>query len=561
MERNCFVMNKRNIAISGLMALALTASLFTGCGDGGTKKDSASSMSSGTASVNPENTFPITDEKTELRVWTVENAYVKNWETNELTTRLEERTNVHINWELAPSGEGDTKFNLSIASGNYPDIYTSMKFSTSQVRMCVDDGIFRPLDELIAQYGYNIRQYYESDPYVKESITAPDGNIYTLSYTDIGYHMRSQEKCFVLQEWLDNLGLEIPKTTEDFKNMLIAFRDQDANKNGDTSDEIPFTAYANDSTGWGNPMFFLIAPFQQLTNLGNKFHQIDDAGNVVFQANTEGFREGLRYIRDLYQEGLIAPETFVQDQTMLKALVSRAESTERLVGAVTDLWPGNFVDTAVMDIDAYVPVPPLEGPDGVHRADARNMPVVQMCGAITTQCQIPEVAIRYLDFWMSEEGSFALESGLEESKGYEVVEDGINFLGESPAIRPVRDMMTENYAYGAGVMPWVDTPQRRYSGIDDPENPSAGKILIDAALLYDPYAAPNNLPDISWADKDVSQKVSEYQTAFKEYILTASTQFIVGELSLEDDWDSYLANLETMGLSEYLETLAVYYTK
>lgn len=44
----------------------------------------------------------------------------------------------------------------------------------------------------------------------------------------------------VNDRWLKNCGIEeYPSTLEEFKEMLIAFRDMDANGNGDATDEFP----------------------------------------------------------------------------------------------------------------------------------------------------------------------------------------------------------------------------------------------------------------------------------------------------------------------------------
>jgi putative aldouronate transport system substrate-binding protein len=187
---------------------------------------------------------------------------IKDYETNDLTIGVEKLTNVHINWEIVPAAEKATKFNLAIASQNYADIYLGTTFTPVQVMMLSSGGMFRPLDDLIAEYGYNTRAAFENEPVVKEAISAPDGHIYTLFYTDLGVHMESQQKCFVLPDWLDALNIDMPQTTEGFKSMLIQFRDQDANGNGDPSDEIPLVGFSNDPNQYGDPIYYLISPFQ-----------------------------------------------------------------------------------------------------------------------------------------------------------------------------------------------------------------------------------------------------------------------------------------------------------
>jgi putative aldouronate transport system substrate-binding protein len=265
-------------------------------------------------------------------------------------------------------------------------------------------------------------------------------------------------------------------------------------------------------------------------------------------------------VNGLYEENLIAPDTFTVDLTMLKALISRVEPAERIVGTATGMYQGNFVDSSIMPYDTFVPVPPLEGPTGLRQTDANTMPITEMRGCITTQCENPEVAMRWLDYWMSQkkgEGWHANSFGLNEGTDYAIVDEE-NFLGEKPAIRRLRDRATDNYTYGGAILPNVDTLER-YSLAKDPG--AVTTLLVDSSALYKPYAIPNNIPPISWGDEEMVQSVSEYQTMFKDYILSSATKFIVGEMDLDRDWDSYSNELEAMGLPDYLALLADYYGK
>lgn len=67
-------------------------------------------------------------------------------------------------------------------------------------------------------------------------MTAPDGHIYTIPYvctdTTVGYSP------YINTKWLENVGMSTPTTTDEFEAVLKAFKEQDANGNGDASDEI-----------------------------------------------------------------------------------------------------------------------------------------------------------------------------------------------------------------------------------------------------------------------------------------------------------------------------------
>ena len=135
----------------------------------------------------------------------------------------EEQTNVHINWISIESADATTAFNLTLASHDYPDVY-ARRFSTSEIMMCADDNVLLPLNDLIDDYAPNLKQKWEENPSFVKYMTAPDGNVYTFFDADTGTHLLAENKMFVYKPWLDKLGLDVPETTEEFKDMLIAFR-------------------------------------------------------------------------------------------------------------------------------------------------------------------------------------------------------------------------------------------------------------------------------------------------------------------------------------------------
>ena len=68
-------------------------------------------------------------------------------------------------------------FNLHIASGNYPDMYLNT-LSTADIIEYAND-VFIPLNDYIENTRW-IKEYLEAMPEIREAITAPDGNIYSL---------------------------------------------------------------------------------------------------------------------------------------------------------------------------------------------------------------------------------------------------------------------------------------------------------------------------------------------------------------------------------------------
>ena len=113
-------------------------------------------------------------------------------------------------------------------------------------------------------------------------------------------------------KWLERLGLETPKTSEEFLNMLRAFRDNDPNNNGDPTDEIPFSAH-NMVLGFRGicGMFGVNYEVQYGdANMGRYPMKIEN-GEIHIQLTDDSMKEALQYYAKMYEEKLLDQEIFI----------------------------------------------------------------------------------------------------------------------------------------------------------------------------------------------------------------------------------------------------------
>ncbi|MEM7032854.1 MAG: extracellular solute-binding protein [Chloroflexota bacterium] len=152
------------LAVMLLVALAVAA-----CAPGGGGDTSAADMDAGMdggVSVTAPGTFPIVEEKVSLRVLMVQHPLVEDFETNEFTKWYEEKTNVHIDWELVPSSGATEKLNLVLASGDLPDVIMDFTVSPAQQTIYGTQGLFLPLNDLIEEYGVETKKMFDASPNV-----------------------------------------------------------------------------------------------------------------------------------------------------------------------------------------------------------------------------------------------------------------------------------------------------------------------------------------------------------------------------------------------------------
>lgn len=511
-------------------------------------------MSASAATVSGPGEYPIVDEACELNIWAPLDATVEDLETNETTLWYEEKTGVHINWTQIPTSEMTTKLNLSISSGEYPDIYTA-PFSTDQVVQYGESGIFMPLEDLIEEHTVYIKQILEERPDIKEAITAPDGHIYTLFKTDPATYVLVRNKLYVNHDWLEAYcaatGKEAPVTTQEFEEMLLYWRDNDMNGNGDPSDEVPMVSTL--ATDGGDFTVYLMNAFQATPQ--SDYMLADEEGNVEMVAITDEYREGLKWINHLFEEGLIAEETFIQDNAQLMSLTNNNDPTQRTVGAFGGFWAGTSVNPSAMDnaYDVYDVLAPLEGPTGLRQATTDGHLPLELKGAIPVSCSDPVVAIKWLDWWFSNDGMVMIDYGFED----------VNWeWNDTPAINgntPSRYFLTsrnvlQNTTWYVSTVPYYRTEESLFGRTPTDHVP----YLYEGAAVYEDFYTLTNFPQFPWcSDVDLLLEYNEMKTMFNDYLLQMKIQFVTGSADIEDDavWQNYLNTLNDMGLEHYLEVV------
>ena len=169
------------------------------------------------------------NEKVTLRAyqWALEN---QQTDFNNLWfyQELEKKTNVHVDFEPIREGDWETKINLMLDSGDNHDLI--IRGSVDIEEYGVTQKILVPLDDYLEKYMPN---YYPrlSMNNSNAAIPASDGKTYYIGYL-VAQNVNHEANNFINKTWLDNLGLEIPKTIDELTTVLKAFRDGDPNKNG-----------------------------------------------------------------------------------------------------------------------------------------------------------------------------------------------------------------------------------------------------------------------------------------------------------------------------------------
>ena len=303
--------------IALFLALIMIAGVFAGCSGNGGNPSGGSGLDVDPATLQ----FPLA-EKAEISGLTSYPVGSESEPNNRtIFKRLEEKTNVHVDWKAIQSDQWGDKISLEMANlKTLPEFVFSAGFNDTDLLKYAKQGVIINLEEYIDKYMPNLCKVFEQAPEYRTMCTDADGHIWALPWIEqLGYEKTAIQTIgnmpFINKWWLDYLKLDVPHTVDEFEQVLIAFRDNaDALKKefGIDGDIIPMSCII----GSGNE------DCRVLTNgFGEGYGDPDDGrhivvdndGKVICSAMTEGYRKGCEWLHKLYTEGLIDKEAFTQE--------------------------------------------------------------------------------------------------------------------------------------------------------------------------------------------------------------------------------------------------------
>ncbi len=403
MKRELKTRGKQLVSI--LLILVLTLSL-AGCAKGETTKDAGKDETGKQESVDksseketPDSNLnqtgmPIVKEPVTLKVLTTRWGNMgDSFANNEFLKELEAKSNVKIEWQVQSLNDWSEQKGIMLAGGELPDIiFGHQTFNDADIMNNKD--LFLPLNDLIAEYMPNYSKALEEMPDLKKITTFPDGNMYSLG-KNLPKRPVSCNQPIINKKWLDNLGLQVPTTLDELYTVLKAFKDQDANGNGDPNDEIPISGAKGLSMD-------LLNPFGITDIVGYKV-MVNPDSTLTYFPTSKAYKEGIKWLHKLYSEGIIDPETFTQDDSMLTA--KRQDPNVARVGLEYAWTPdSNFGKWS----SEYEVIAPIKGYDGKQYTGGDFNGVSSIMRnevLITKYCKNPEIAARWVDeFYTGEAG-------------------------------------------------------------------------------------------------------------------------------------------------------------
>ena len=491
-----------------------------------------------------ETAFPLVTEPTTLSVYAKTHSQYPDGSYAHVSAMIkyQEMTGVEIQWESIPASVWDAQLSALIASGDkLPDVIFRGGTSNANLAKWADEGVILDLRPYLEEYAPNFWKLFQQESTISGAVVAEDGGIYGLPQVILGAEMRTPTKLWLNKKAMAKIGMEDPKTLDDFVKVLTAIRDSDWNGNGE-KDEITVCANVNNMHNYFYGSF-------GLRNRGAHHDVVDvdpETKELRVFALADQYRTYLEYMRMMYAEGLIYPEIFTEGDKQA-AVFAQSDRLSTLFNTVAPSVSADKLD------DWYTVNWSLTGPDG-SAFHTQTRGAVHSTGNFMITADCPEekigLALRWVDYFYSEEGSQLCLVGVKD-QDWEEKPDGTLDWTEVAKAKRTESMSDSAFRALFGLWPSGAVPACFYSNLFGAEY-GAIPAACAQALLKD-YAPEKIWPIINYTS-DESEVISTVGTDIANYTKSFAAQVMTGEIKLTDTtWNEFKDTINQMHPEKLIE--------
>lgn len=443
---------------------------------------------------------------------------------------LRELTEVDVTIDpLIPWTDYQQKMNMLFAGGDLPDLLQTQGINVPEIAPAVDREVLLPLNDLIDEYGPNLKENIPEEAWNSPKVSK-DGIIYGIPQT---FFSRNSNVVTVRKDWMDALGLENPKTIDEYIDMLRAFKEGDPNGNGE-QDEIPYSGREN----------FIYADifFGAYDVIPSAWKYVDD--QLVPNFIRPEMKEALKIYQQLYQEKLLDNEFMVQQGKDWDA---------KLHGGIVGMWQHvpNYPDARLMAIRTNVPsaeieiIPAPVGPDG--KGGGALISSVGMVYVIPQSNENPEIAIQFLDRMFSEEVEQFVTYGIE-GENYTIEDNQINYNYPE-----TEDEIQEEQVYNI----FLDYVGQRYLANEEfMSGRNHGDLIVDALKVANNEGRINDGLDMPTMPTMQARPELNYDGLWMEF----AAKVMTGDETI-DNFDQFVEDWKNRGGDDLIKEATEWYNE
>lgn len=433
---------------------------------------------------------------------------------NEYIDFLQEKTGVRVEIDSPGSSGYMDRLNILMASGDYPDAFMISHAERNRLLQFANDGLLTDLAPYLDKYP-NIKKYMPEDAW----LPVKDGeHIWAFPYNrQDGLH----QVVYINKEWLDHLNLEIPRTIDEFYNVMKAFTENDPDGNGQND---TFGLIANSDLSYGGRIFR--AAFDA------EAYQVID-GQVIQPEITENYKEYLTFMQKLSEEGILDPEWATSSSAIM-----REKLADHRHGIFSGFWhfkSGLEFPPGVMDPFIAI-APPLkeDGTQSTFTYPTTNRHYI----AIPYTTENVEDLLAFFDWVLSPEGTRFVYLGIED----------VHYTIENGEIK-LTDVEPHgiHWAFSLVKHGQLNDDVLEYMGLKYDQEVLDNLMLSTEVGVVDPIAASlPYFPELS--NYDLKAPIDEY-----------TSRAILGNEDIETSWDSYIERYMSSGGKQTIEKWTEWY--
>ncbi|WP_282937501.1 extracellular solute-binding protein [Paenibacillus sp. RC67] len=529
---------KQTKMLVSFAALTMMGSLIAGCSSsGGSAAQTGKDSGTGTAKFEG---YPIQTNKT-LTYWSEMNANIQSVKPTfaevPFFQEWQKRTGVKLKFTQPPANQAKEALNVLLASGELPDMmeYSWGKDFPGGPEKAINDGYILKLNDAIDKYAPNLKQYLKDHPEVDKQIKTDNGSYYVFPFIRGDDLLKTYQGPIIRKDWLDELGLPVPVTMDDWYTTLKAFKEKKGIAAPLTFLGVPSALFGLDGGGF-------IGSYGVI-----KGYYLDN-GKVKYGPMEPGYKEFLTTFRKWYQEGLIDKNVATVDTKTMDSNMTSGRSGASIFnsGAGIGKWQPLLKEK---DPKAQlVPAPyPVVNKGDKAKFGQKDFAYVTVGGvAISAQSKNIEEAVRMLDYAYGKEGNLFFNFGIE-GTSYKMEGDYPKYtdliMNNPDKLAPAQALAL--YARGGYNGPFVQDKRYIEQYLTMPEQKEAIKIWSNTD------AEKYTMPPISTSPEESAEFASimnDIQTLVDEM----SLKIILGAEPVES-FDKYIAKMKSLKIDRALE--------
>ena len=447
---------------------------------------------------------------------------------------FEQLSNTDLELELLPHENYNQSLSLALAGGDLPDILQTKGINTPEIAPAVDAGVLTPLNDLIDEYGPNLKAKVPADSW-KSGRVSKDGVIYGIPGEN---PVTNGTVVYIRKDWLDNLGLEAPRTVEEYIEVLRAFRDRDPNGNG-IKDEIPFS---------GREKFSHTGRFFGAFDVPLGAWRLVDGKLTPNHVRPE-MKQALAVYRQLYEEKLLDNEFITQPGNVWdNKIITGQVGLWAHAATYPDTWLNRLRENVPNAEIALIPAPvgPSGKPGGVYAIGSSVSDFVWTIPSTVSREKAIEI-FKFFDWFYSDEApnDFFLY-GIE---GETYTRDGDKIVYKYPTTK-------EEYDAESMHQEWLHFTGPKLHLIDETfiRGRNMGDLIFQGITTGRNEGIVNDGLDIPTLPALQARPELDHNGLFQEI----AAKIITGQEPL-DAFDAYVADWRARGGDEWIEQATEWY--